>query len=93
MRKSRRQKLIGRRRRIAYRLRNRNGEGQPRPMFTASNLPYDLADKDRGLGEGGIGARHLRVRWVGLNERMDEERQVLKRHLPDHESDPVLNIA
>ena len=62
----RKRKLVERKRRIAYRLRDRNWEEQPRPMFAASNIHYDLARRDRGLGEGGIGAMHLLARRVGL---------------------------
>lgn len=89
----RKRKLANRRRRIADRLRERVWDEQPRPMFTASNIHYDLADKDRGLGEGGIGVMHLLARKAGLIERIDEELHLLKRHLPYHESDHVLNIA
>jgi hypothetical protein len=62
-------------------------------MFTARNIHYELADKARGLGAGGIGAIHLLVRRVGLAEAIDERLHVLKVHLPYHESDHVLNIA
>ena len=93
MSKSRRQKSVERKRRIAYRLRERNWADQPRPMFAASNIHYDLSERDRGLGEGGIGAMHLLARRVGLIERIDAELHLLKRHLPYHESDHVLNIA
>ena len=89
----RKRKLTQRKRRIAYRLRERNWPEQPRPMFTARNIHYELAAKDRGLGEGGIGAMHLLATRVGLVERIDEELHLLKRHLPYHESDHVLNIA
>lgn len=93
MSKSRRQKSVERKRSIAYRLRDRNWEDQPRPMFAASNIHYDLAARSRGLGEGGIGAMHLMARRVGLIGRIDAELHLLKRHLPYHESDHVLNIA
>ena len=93
MSKSRRQKGLERKRSIACRLRDRNWEDQPRPMFAASNIHYDLAERDRGLGEGGIGAMHLLTRRVGLIGRIDAELHLLKRHLPYHESDHVLNIA
>ena len=93
MSKSRRQKGLERKRRIARRLRDRNWEEQPGPMFSASNIRYDLAGRDRGLSEGGIGAMHLLTRRVGLMERIDAELHLLKRHLPYHESDHVLNIA
>ena len=82
-----------RRRRIAYRLRERAWPEQPRPMMTASNIHYALADKDRGLGEGGMAAMHLLAQRVGLVERIDENLHLLKRHLPYHESDHVLNIS
>jgi hypothetical protein len=91
--KSRRQKGLERKHRIVHRLRDRNWEHQPRPMFAASNIHYDLAQRDRGLGEGGIGAMHLLARRVGLIGRIDAELHLLKRHLPYHESDHVLNIA
>jgi len=93
-RKQRRQALLARkRRRIAYRLRERTWAEQPRPMMTASNIHYELADKDRGLGAGGIAAMHLLAQRVGLVERIDDHLHLLKRHLPYHESDHVLNIA
>ena len=90
---SRRKKLERRKRRILWRLRERNWPEQPGPMFTARNIHYDLADKARGLGCGGVGAVHLLARRVGLIEALDAELHLLKRHLPYHESDHVLNIA
>jgi len=89
----RKRKLANRKQRIAYRLRERHWEEQPGLMFSASNIHYDLAERARGLGEGGIGAMHLLARQVGLTERIDDELHLLKRHLPYHESDHVLNIA
>jgi len=91
--KIRHRKLAERKRRIASRLRERHWPEQPRPMFTASNIHYELADRDRGLGEGGIAAMHLLARRVGLVQRIDERLHVLKRHVPYHESDHVLNLA
>ena len=89
----RQRRWVNRKRRMAYRLRARAWGERPRPMFAARNIHYDLAEKDRGLGEGGIGAMHLLTRRVGLIQRIDKEVQVLKRHLPYHESDHVLNLA
>jgi len=62
-------------------------------MFTASNIQYELADKTRGLGSGGIGAMHLLARRSGLIETIDARLHLLKEHKPYHESDHVLNIA
>jgi hypothetical protein len=91
--KSRTQIGIERKRRIQYRLRHRNWNDQAHPIFTARNIRYELSDKDRGIGEGGIGLMHLLARRVGLIERIDQRLHLLKRHLPYHESDHVLNIA
>ncbi|MCH8830518.1 MAG: transposase [Planctomycetes bacterium] len=62
-------------------------------MFTAANIHYELADRTRGLGPGGIGAMHLLARRTGLVEAIDRRLHLLKVHLPYHESDHVLNIA
>jgi hypothetical protein len=62
-------------------------------MFTASNIHYELSDKTRGLGPGGIGAMHLLARRIGLIEMIDRQLHLLKQHKPYHESDHVLNIA
>lgn len=66
---------------------------QPSPMYTASNIHYELSDRMRGLDVGGIGAMHLLARHTGLIEEIDRRVEVLKRHLPYHESDHVLGIA
>jgi hypothetical protein len=62
-------------------------------MLAASNVHYELSDRDRGLAVGGIGAMHRLVRHVGLAKELDEHVEVLKAHRPYHESDHVLNIA
>jgi len=62
-------------------------------MLTASNIHYELADRVRGLGPGGIGVMHLLARRTGLIEAIDERLHLLKIHQPYHESDHVLNLA
>jgi hypothetical protein len=62
-------------------------------MLTASNIQYEMGDRLRGTAVGGIGAMHLLARRTGLIETIDGHVEVLKRHLPYHESDHVLNIA
>jgi len=89
----RKRRLINRQRRIQWRLRGRHWTDQPRPMFSAGNIHYELADRTRGLGPGGIGAMHLLARRTGLVEAIDRRLHLLKVHLPYHESDHVLNIA
>ena len=89
----RKRKLLNRGRRIRYRLRDRVWAPQDRPMLTAGNIHYELADRVRGLGPGGIGAMHLLARRSGLIEAIDRRLHLLEIHLPYHESDHVLNIA
>jgi hypothetical protein len=62
-------------------------------MFKAKNIHYDWSARDRGLAHGGIGAIHLLARRSGLIKAIDEALDLLKVHLPYHESDHVLNIA
>jgi hypothetical protein len=88
-----RQKLANGKRRIRRRLSERDLRGCSRPMFTASNIHYEIAGRDRGIGCGGIGAMHLLARTLGLIEALDSRLHLLKIHLPYHESDHVLNFA
>ena len=62
-------------------------------MFSGSNVHFEMADKAQGLGCGGIGAIHLLAQKIGLVELLNAKVSVLKRHLPYHESDHVLNLA
>jgi hypothetical protein len=62
-------------------------------MFKASNMDYEVADRTRATGVGGLGAIHMMVHRLGLADRIDEALPLLKAHLPYHESDHVLNIA
>jgi hypothetical protein len=62
-------------------------------MMTATNIHYEYADRVRGLSAGGIGASFLLAQKVKLIEDIDHNLHLLKRPLPYHESDHVLNIA
>jgi hypothetical protein len=82
-----------RKQRIARRLRPRTWTAQPTPMYRASNIQYEHSDRVRGLASGGIGAMHQLAQHTGLVEAIDRHVQVLKVHLPYHESDHVLGVA
>jgi len=86
-------KLARRKRRIERRLDKNNNSGNERPMITASNIQYELAQRTRGIAAGGIGAMHLVAKKLGLAKAIDDKLHLLKVHLPYHESDHVLNIA
>jgi hypothetical protein len=62
-------------------------------MFTASNIHYEVAEKAGAISYGGIGAIHKMVKNLGLVEEIDRNLHLLKKHLPYHESDHVLNLA
>ncbi len=85
--------LRKRKNRIDRRLEPKNWEEQPRPMLKASNIAYEMAERAQGMNCGGIGAMHLMVQRLGLVEDLDRNLELLKVHLPYHESDHVLNIA
>jgi hypothetical protein len=85
--------LNRRKRRILRRLEHKPGVERSEPMMTASNIRYEIAERVRGLAPGGIGAIHLLARTIGLIEDIDRDLHLLKRHMPYHESDHVLNIA
>jgi hypothetical protein len=85
--------LANSKRRIERRLDKTNLVGCDKPMFTASNIHYEISDRRRGIAHGGIGAIHAMARRIGLIDAIDEHLQLLKLHLPFHESDHVLNFA
>ena len=85
--------LAKRKRDVAKRLKKKQWENQPKPMFTASNIHYEMDGRHKGIANGGIGAIHLMNKKLGFVEEMDAVLHLLKRHLPYHESDHVLNIA
>ena len=87
-----REKLAKAKRRIERRLQG-SSSGGSRPMMTGKNIRYEIADKTQGIGLGGIGAIHCLAQQIGLVEAIDRHVQVLKIHLPYHESDHVLNLA
>lgn len=78
---------------IQCRLDKKNHTSGSQPAFTARNIDYDVSDRDRTISPGGIGLIHLLAQKLGLPQAIDDRLQVLKIHLPYHESDHVLNIA
>jgi hypothetical protein len=85
--------LRERRQSVLDRIDNRPGPERDQPMMTATNIHYELAGRVHGLCAGGLGAMLLVARKSGLISDIDRNLHLLKRHLPYHESDHVLNIA
>jgi hypothetical protein len=88
-----RRQLNKRKRRIERRLDKFNVGGCEQPMFTASNIHYEISERDRGVPHGGIGVFHALARRLGLIDAIDRRLVLFKVHLPYHESDHVLNLA
>ena len=86
-------KLANSKRRIERRLDKTQLGDCAKPMFTAHNIHYEIADRTRGFVHGGIGVMHTLAQQIGLIDAIDERLHLLKIHLPFHESDHVLNFA
>lgn len=87
------QKMAQRKRRVLSRIEHCGIGPDEGPAMKASNIHFDLAERSRGLAYGGIGLIHDFAKKIGLVEAIDRRLQILKIHLPYHESDHVLNIA
>jgi hypothetical protein len=86
-----REAIKRRKRRIAKRLDKQDCSGCERPVMTASNIHYEIAERTRATSPGGIAAFHLLVQKLGLPEAINRRLELFKIHLPYHESDHVLN--
>ena len=85
--------IRNRKRRIERRLARRNWSEQAKPMMGGGNIRYEVAEKSRGMNYGGLGVFVELVKTVGLAKEIDQGLHLLKKHIPYHESDHVLNIA
>ncbi len=59
-------KLAKRKKKITKRLKKRNWESQSHPMFSASNIHYDIDGRNKGIANGGIGIIHQLTGKSGL---------------------------
>ena len=66
---------------------------QARPMFGTGKVHFEVGAKTEAMSWGGIAPVHRLVTKLGLRLRIDADLELLKVHLPYHESDHVLNVA
>jgi hypothetical protein len=85
--------LANRKRRIQRRLGKSQLGGSHRPVFTARDIHYEIADRIRGIASGGIGVFHALARDVGLIDDINEGLHLLKFRYPYFESDHVTILA
>jgi len=82
----------GRKVRARHRQAGRWGE-QPEPMLTSGKINYEIGGNVEATGVGGLFAMHRLVTRLGLATAIDAGLELLKIHLPYHESDHVLTLA
>jgi hypothetical protein len=78
---------------LETRLVRKQYEDQPDSMFKDGNIHYQIAERTRVVGFGGIGALHKLVCKLRLDRGINKNILLLERHVPYWESDHVLNIA
>ena len=89
-----RRNLARRRRKVAARhARAGHWDARPAPMFTTGKVGYEIGANIEATCFGGVAAVHRLASRLGLVEAIDDELELLKVHLPYHESDHVLNLA
>jgi hypothetical protein len=83
-----------RRRKVAARhARAGHWSPQPKPMMTSTRIGYEVGANIDATSFGGISAVHRLAVKLGLPEQINDRLELLKAHLPYHESDHVLNLA
>ena len=90
--------LLRRKRRIERRLDKTDNRGCEKPMFTASNIHYEIAERTRAVGAGGIGAIHLLARKIGLIDAIDRLSKKLRERIGESLGDlaatpPLANVT
>jgi len=66
---------------------------QPRPMFGTGKVHFEVGANTEAMNFGGIAPVHRLVTKLGLVSQINSDLELLKVHLPYHESDHVLNMA
>ncbi len=92
-RQSRRNSARRKRKVKARHARGRRWGSGPRPVFGSGRVRYEIGARINAMSYGGIGVVRRLVAKLGLAGEIDGRLELLKRHLPYHESDHVLNIA
>ena len=86
-------RLNRRKRRLARRLDRRNRPAGRPPVFSTAHVTYEVSERTTATNAGGVAAAHVLAKKLGLVDEIDRTLQLLKVHLPYHESDHVMNIA
>ena len=79
-------------RRIEKRLQT-PANGSQTPELNATNIHYEISDRQQAVTCGGIGLIHQMVNKLELAESINRDVPLLQLYLPYAESDHVLNMA
>jgi hypothetical protein len=83
-----------RQRRVQARHRQAGHWGErSEPMLTSGKISYEIGGNVEATPFGGLFAMHRLVTRLGLVKALDANLELLKIHLPYHESDHVLTLA
>src|SRR6266545_4894634 len=83
-----------RRRKVQARHRQAGRWGErSEPMLTSGGISYEIGGNVEATPFGGLFAMHRLVTRLGLVKAIDANLELLKIHLPYHESDHVLTLA
>jgi hypothetical protein len=83
-----------RQRRVQARHRQAGHWGErSQPMLTSQKISYEIGGNVEATACGGLFAMHRLVTRLGLVTAIDTNLELLKIHLPYHESDHVLTLA
>jgi hypothetical protein len=99
VKKSIAKRLADRKRQIKRRLKKANQQKHQKhadnapPELKTDGVAYELSDKAQAFNHGGIPLMVQLANRVGLVSAIDKRLDLLKMHVPYHESDHVLNFA
>ena len=62
------------------------------PVLCGGRIRYEVSQRVRAVGWGGLGLMSQLADHLGIAESIDRQVQVLRRHLPYRESDHVLSL-
>ena len=73
--------------------RDRFINGFEQPVLSATNIQYELAERNKAINYGGIGLIHMLASQSGLIDASPRRLHLLKVLVPDRDSDHGRNIA
>ena len=93
MKTNKRKKQVKRQQKLQERLAHKGFASKGQPLLRNLPISYEVADRTRVLGVGGLGAIHRLVTKLALPALINQRVCLLKRHLPYFESDHILSLC